>query len=122
MNMHRMGSMTASPLSIEERAHLRLPLYLPAFLINPGDVRDPVLITDLSATGCQIASTARVTVGRYLGIHIPGFARYAGWVVWQTREGFGLDFCNPLPTAVVDHIVKIGLADRALHTGPSCRE
>ena len=112
MNMHRTGSLAASPLSIEDRANLRLPLYLPAFLLSSGDVRDPVVVTDISATGCKIAGSVHVAVGRYLGIQIPGFSPYAGWVAWQTRDGFGLDFSNPLPNAVVAHIVGLGLCDK----------
>ena len=111
MNMQRFGSLCASPLAIEEREHLRLPLYLPAFILSPGDIRDPVIVTDISASGCKVAACVRVTMGRYLGIQIPGFARYSGWVAWQTREGFGLDFTNPLPEAVVAHIVRLGLMD-----------
>ena len=112
MNMHSTGSLKAAPISIEDRAHLRLPLYLPAFLLSPGDVRDPVVVTDISATGCRVTGPVHVTVGRYLGILIPGFAPYAGWVAWQARDGFGLDFTNPLPDVVVAHIIGLGLTDR----------
>ena len=119
MSMHDIRGIKPVPLAIEERRDSRSPLHLPAFLLSPGGIREAVLVTDISTLGCKIVGAGPVKVGRYLGIHVPGMAHYAGWVAWQTREEFGLDFSNPLPAAIAAHITRLGLADQAPHSGPS---
>lgn len=118
MSIHAPDRLTPAPLAIEERREARLPLHLPAYVISPGDVRSAAIVSDISTLGCRVQADVRVRVGRYLGLHIPGLAPYSGWVAWQTREEFGLDFCHPLPPAVVAHISGLGTREGAVPQAP----
>jgi hypothetical protein len=60
-----------------------------------------------SSSGFRIRSEYGVTVGRFLSVDVRDFAQYAGWVAWAFSGEFGFEVANPIPQAVIDHIVAM---------------
>jgi len=93
-------------LSSDDRKADRRRLELAVTIQSTNLPPEPARMTDLSPLGCGIATTARLHVGSYLTVLIPGFTTVEGWVAWRKPDCLGLDFSHQLPAKVVDHVVR----------------
>lgn len=121
MILHRNTASNLDRHSINERVAVRRPIHLPAFLVASGGERFSATLLDVSTHGFRISSGYPTTIGRFLAVDIPAFARYSGWVAWAYQFEFGFDVANPLPKEVVNHLLRMADADcgRAPNSGPS---
>ena len=91
----------------DERQRPRNPLDLPVFVLRPGEGRVPAAMLDICARGCRIVVAMQVRAGAYVGVEVPGGTRYSGWVVWQTRGSFGLDFASLIPDGELAQMMRL---------------
>jgi hypothetical protein len=66
-----------------------------------------------TSLGCGIETRLGVTIGTFVHIAIPYFADVSGWVAWSSLEAIDIDFCNPIPTRVLEYIVDQNIANFA---------
>lgn len=93
---------------LDERVALRAPIRLMATLKSDKIPLWPVEVTDVTQLGCRIAVPERVSVGTFVTLAIPTFVDLVGWVAWSTNTALGIDFSHPLPSGVLEHVVKLG--------------
>jgi hypothetical protein len=60
-----------------------------------------VLMHDLSETGALIETTAELSTGEHLEVHIPEAGATRGTIVWNSGRFFGCQFAAPIPRAAV---------------------
>ncbi|MEG8017843.1 PilZ domain-containing protein [Sphingomonas sp. LR55] len=111
MNLHENTALKPGRHPTDERVAVRRPIHLPAFLIASGGERFSATLLDVSTHGFRIRSGYPTTIGRFLAVDIPAFARYSGWVAWAYQFEFGFDVANPLPDEVVNHLQWLAAAD-----------
>jgi hypothetical protein len=84
-----------------------LRTHLPVSLLTLRGDTYSAFLTNASSSGFRIRSEYGVTVGRFLSVDVRDFAQYAGWVAWAFSGEFGFEVANPIPQAVIDHIVAM---------------
>lgn len=112
MSIHAPETFQAAQPVGDERRRPRLALDLPIFVLQPGREKISAVLIDLSEQGCRVAAPLRLKAGRYVGIEIPDAGRHAGWVVWQRRGSFGLDFSTTLADGEVARVARLSDALR----------
>ena len=95
----------------DERQANRLPLSLPAQMSSNRFDMTAVHLTDLTYQGCRLSTEQGVSVGSFVTIHVSGFTEINGWIAWVKNGEVGLDFANPLPHAVTEHVLRLGLSN-----------
>jgi hypothetical protein len=85
----------------------RLRTHLPVSLLTLRGDTYSAYLTNASSSGFRIRSEYGGTVGRFLSVDVPNFTQYAGWVAWAYSGEFGFEVANPIPQAVIDHIVAM---------------
>jgi hypothetical protein len=98
-------------LPADERVAARSSVHLPVFLLSPGGEPYSATVIDVSTHGFRVQCGYLATVGQFLALDIPAFARYSGWVAWAKVSEFGLDVAHPLPEMVVNHIMNLAAED-----------
>jgi hypothetical protein len=91
----------------DRRAGARVRTYFPVSILTLGGEISPAFVTNASVSGFRIRSEYGVTLGRFLLVDVPSFTQYAGWVAWANAGEFGFELANPIPQAVIDHIVAM---------------
>ena len=107
MSIYTPGAFQAAQPLVDERQQARVGLCLPVFVLQAGAERISAQLIDVSEQGCKIAINSTLKAGKYLGIEVPAFSRFSGWVVWQTRQNFGMDFVTSISRAEVEYIVSL---------------
>jgi hypothetical protein len=64
-------------------------------------------LTNASVSGFRINLDQGLIIGRFLLVDVPNFTQYPGWVAWADTGEFGFEVANPIPQAVIDHIVAM---------------
>ncbi|MCK8456553.1 PilZ domain-containing protein [Sphingomonas faeni] len=111
MSLHAHTAFQPDRLPLDERVAVRRPIHLPVFLIAPGGEPISATMVDVSTHGFRVRSGYPPTLGRFLAVDVPAFARYSGWVAWAQMAEFGFDVANPLPETVVNHILHLADVD-----------
>lgn len=111
MILHEHTAHSPGRYAIDERVAVRRIIHLPAFLVACGGERFSATLLDVSTHGFRIRSGYPTTIGRFLAVDIPAFARYSGWVAWANQFEFGFDVANPLPDEVVNYLLRLAEAD-----------
>jgi hypothetical protein len=97
-----------SLMSMDERKRARARLSIPVQVAGQRLESTPALMMDVSGAGCRLRLVVQISTGTFLTVKVEGFTSYTGWVVWQRGQDVGLDFANPIPVAVVQHLVQLG--------------
>jgi hypothetical protein len=108
MNMYRKIASDISPALIERRCASRHLVNLGALLITPLGEMIPATVTGVSTRGFRVKADYGVTIGRSVGLAIPGLPRYVGWVAWSYLGEFGLEGAQEITEDAVAHIVALG--------------
>jgi hypothetical protein len=77
-----------------------------ATMRKQGQKSEAIMLHDLSETGCQADSMAKLHIGDRIWISCPGLAPMMGSVEWRTPHGFGCEWSTPLHPSVFDHICQ----------------
>jgi len=88
----------------ERRNALRATVRISADLRRPGRTPFQVKVCDISLTGCQIETVARVNSGEQIWLTLPGIAPIEGIIRWVSHSGLGCQWVRPIYPAVFDHI------------------
>lgn len=108
MSLYRKIANDISPALIDRRYSSRCAVSIGVLLITPlGDIV-PATVTDVSSGGFRIQADYGVTIGRSLGLAIPGLPRYTGWVAWSYLGEFGLEGVEAISEHAVEHIIALG--------------
>ena len=107
MNQH--VNMKAHPtwLAREERQHDRLPVAITIDIDEPGRTQ-AVMLTDLSPAGCRLQVSERLSLGRFVTVHLNDSVSAGGWVAWSRGQDAGVDFAAPLDDALVTETLGRG--------------
>lgn len=89
-----------------ERRHVQIAVKVR----RPGETWVSSRITDVSVTGFRLQSFMKLTVGSDIWVMLPGFEGRRAQVTWVKAHESGCAFERPLHAAILDHIVRIGLA------------
>jgi hypothetical protein len=107
--MYRTIATDISPALVDRRYSSRRPVEIGALLITSLGDMIPATVTDVSSGGFRVKADYGVTIGRPLGLVIPGLPRYAGWVAWSYLGEFGLEGAQTISEDAVRHIVALGV-------------
>jgi hypothetical protein len=91
----------------DRRAGARLRTHLPVTVLTLSGGTYSAFLMNASASGFRVRSDYGATIGRYLLVDVPNFTQYSGWVTWANSGEFGFEVANPIPRAVIDHIVAL---------------
>jgi len=108
MNMYRKSASDISPALSNRRYSSRRLVDIGVLLITPLGDMIPATVRDVSAGGFRVKADYGVTIGRSLGLAIPGLPRYTGWVAWSYLGEFGLEGTQTISEHAVAHIVALG--------------
>ena len=103
--MTAMRSMPTPAASAERRGALRHPVEVEGVLSSVADERRPVVLTDISERGCQIARPPELIGGEQISLSFAGFAPFGATVVWTSAEAAGLQFDYPAHPALIRQVV-----------------
>jgi hypothetical protein len=103
--MTAMRSMPTPAAAIDRRGALRHPVEVEGVLSSAADERLPVLLTDISERGCQIARPPELIGGEQISLSFAGFAPFGATVVWTSAEAAGLQFDYPAHPALIRQVV-----------------
>lgn len=109
VSIHEPDTFKPSQSLEEDRKQGRRGLYLPVFLHVPGRMPSLARLADISENGCRILSGAKFTTGMQVNLEVLTFSRFDGRVVWQTRQGCGVDFSIPITRAEVAYVVELAV-------------
>ncbi len=106
-----MPSRSAKPeypswLAGDERKAVRIPVNWAATVTADKFKTEAVRITDCTRLGCRIETRLAVTIGTFVHVAIPNFTDVPGWVAWRSPEAIGIDFSDPLPNRVLEHVIQ----------------
>lgn len=98
-------SLSASDTSPDRRGALRHPVAVEGALSSAANERRPVLLTDISERGCQIARPPELIGGEQIHLSFAGFAPFGATVVWTSATAAGLQFDYPAHPALIRQVV-----------------
>lgn len=101
-------------LDLESRKAERVRIGLAAELFGNRTERTSVRVLDLTSLGCRVAAAPSVSVGAFVTVAIPYFTDISAWVAWSKKDELGLDFANPLPSRVVEHVIGLSARQSAV--------
>lgn len=84
------------------RAAERTPLSVGATIRGSGEGVCDAAVHDLSTTGCQLATEARLTAGAAISIGVAGLGVVPATVVRRVGDRYGCRFLSPVDQAAVD--------------------
>lgn len=90
-----------------ERRHVQIAVKVR----RPGESWYSSRITDVSVTGFRLQSFMKLTIGSDIWVMLPGFEGRRARVTWTRAHESGCAFERPLHPAILDHIVRISLAE-----------
>ena len=82
----------------------RIPLQVDIDFRRTGEHRWKVNIVDLSLQGCRVELPVRVKVDDTIWVTFPGLEAIQGKVCWVDEWIAGIEFKNPLHSAVFDMV------------------
>lgn len=90
---------------VERRRYPRLDTSIQAVARSTQGARYAISIADLSAKGCGVISERHsLKVGSPYSIKVAGLETLDGIAAWSAGKLAGVEFCDPLHVAVVDHL------------------
>jgi hypothetical protein len=93
-------------LAREERTAHRVAVSWEATICSPTLEDAACRILDITHLGCRLSSEHPPRTGTLVTVAIPEFAGITGWIAWRSNGEVGIDFAHPMPTAVLDEIVR----------------
>jgi hypothetical protein len=94
----------------DQRTAERHPTKVGAAARPRGAVPQPVVVTDISCSGCQIELQAFASVGTQVWLRLPDLESWFAQVVWSQHGRAGLKFEKRLHSAVLNRLIRTSCA------------
>ena len=104
--LHLACTLEKSP-RVEQRKFNRVEIGAAVSVRARDGGREIGTIENLSVGGCAISAPGTYPVGARYFVTITNFQSFAGKVIWQNGDRFGIEFDTPLHPAIVDHIARL---------------
>lgn len=94
--------------AMDERKAMRSAVSVAVDLHRQHYPPEAAVMSDVSASGCRLRTEARISVGSFVTVTIPGLTDIGGWIAWHRGDEIGIDFTHEVPSPVADGIIRIG--------------
>ena len=92
----------------EQRRSERRSTGLRSWLRSRGSTGSlPVHVVDISTAGCRVEVRPAPFQGSTVWLKLPGLEAWCGQVAWVGKDCVGLEFSQPLHSAVVDRFLAL---------------
>lgn len=99
-------------IEAERRSTERFDVYLKTALFENGALAEPVILVNLSETGCLARSAARHRINGHVAIYLPGLGQIPSITRWSGNGMLGCEFEQPIARdhfiLLLDVIMKAG--------------
>lgn len=101
-NPLRVAARLERPSPYDQRRHVRHPVHIGAAVRVGERPSSPILVVDLSTSGCGVETRGHLDIGARVWLKLDGLQAWAARVAWTQDDRAGLTFDQPLHPAVVE--------------------
>ncbi|MEZ5710625.1 MAG: PilZ domain-containing protein [Blastomonas sp.] len=99
-------SQPADNSSDDRRFAIRINVQIHADLITARNSDVPVMMTNLSVSGCRFETDRILRIPSTVAVHIDGIEPIPGTAIWQRGPEVGCQFDDPIQVGLCNRIIR----------------